>query len=1015
MAGPFGLEMRTDSWRSGGGAQRRRIVHPALALLAACLVLGALPFLFRPAARDAELLRPLLVPLFSARPGDDAPDTPPDVVAPAAPDLATGAATGAAPDVAADVAVGVVSEVATDTVSDTGAPAGEPMRPGAPSATLIAPLALFLGLAAALASAFLLGHRSHRARREGPIVDLLLERADLEGRPACLTDGKGRIRALNAAARSRIQARHAPRPRSARDNASGTRPATEPPPRDIAAFVSRCLPGGRAPHPGTIRRILLAGRRINLPLGDRSRERLVVLPAGRNRLLWEIAAPTSRTAAEADVAPLAAAVLVVSRSGRLLAANPAAEALLGPLPSHLEALVSDRPLRPHGVHPVRTRDGVRAMRIITLEREGGLRQLHFFPVDDAQSMAAGVEAVIDRLPTPLLKLSPDGRIRHANRAATALLGISARPDLALGDLVEGPGMPVGRWIARALNSEEGLPPETVRLSRQEEERHVRVSLVRGLEDGRLFILAHLHDTTALKRMEAQIAQSQRMHAIGQLAGGIAHDFNNLLAILSARSEELLELLGEADTAAKEQIVAIRATIERGARLVRRILAFSRRQPMRLRPLALAALLEEAAGLLAPLLGRGIDLVIAPVPEEAVVEADPAALEQIVINIAVNARDAMNGKGTLHISSLLLALESPARLRGAPVSLPAGKWAVLSLRDTGPGLPEEQIARLFEPFFTTKPPGKGTGLGLAMCYGLMKQMGGYVFARNHPEGGAEFLLCLPLAVPAEGEEMGGKAAQTRFEVESAALVPPATGLRGEGPPRPLPKPLPTGEGAPDGSTAPVDDPADGKRPVCAKGDHDAACREEEPSVAAPTARTVVLVEDEAPLRRFIHRSLELEGYRVLSFASGEEALRHLLGEKSPPCDLILSDITLPGCDGPSWIARYRAALATRRGSDDGVPQGADPSSAHARPVETAPGASGHDERRPGTPRRRPPSPSRSAGPEVRVLLMSGGGPEPEGGTGAVSPSCGFLHKPFDRKTLIEEVARAFAQGAPLPEG
>ena len=1026
MAGPFGLEIGGRRWRHrpGGAARRPGLVRHAGALVAAGVIFGAFALFLSLSPRDAglwELLSRSPSPAWKRDLGD-LPADPADF------------ADGSARPAGGGVFPGEAGDGPDTALPFTAGAEGPP----APPARLFPPLALAAGLAAALGGAFLLGRRLNREGSSPPASALLLERADLEGRAACLTDRKGRLRALNATARALVRTGGSARPPSATQAGTGPAPASRPPPRDVAAFLALCLPGDRAPHPGTLRRILLAGRRINLPLGEPGEERLAVLPVGRQRLLWEITARLPHPGSEANGARLAAPVLVVNRSGSILSANPAAEALIGPLPAHLESLVPDRPLRPHGVHPVRTHQGVKPMRIISLAGAGGLRHLHLFPVDDAESMAAGLESVIDRLPIPLLKLAPDGRILHANRAATALLGMAARPDLPLGDIFEGPGMPVSRWIARALGSDAGLPPETVRFFREGKEGHLRVSLVRGLENGKPFLLAHLHDTTALKQMEAQLAQSQRMHAIGQLAGGIAHDFNNLLAILSAHAETLLDHVGSADAAARARIGEMRATIERGARLVRRILAFSRRQPMMLRPVRPGVLIEEVTGLLAPLLGRGIDLVIEAEPNDVQIEADPAALEQIIINIAVNARDAMNGTGELHIAHGTLVLDGPARLTGAPTSLPAGRWAIIRLRDTGPGLPEGNIDRLFEPFFTTKPPGRGTGLGLAMCYGLMKQMGGYIFARNHPEGGAEFLLCLPVC--------GDEVEKAGREERAAAPHRPAQPL--------TERQLPTEDGPLPARGAPTAAQEEERCLPFGVPKAAASFRLEAPpapvprappfSVSASAGRIIVVVEDEAPLRRFIRRCLECEGHHVLAFESGEEALRHLVGiqgaspspaapaphGRAPVCDLVISDITLPGCDGPSWIAQYRKALkAGRKAPGDGrrtgaagtKPQAAQPQPepspptpdpAPAPPATTRSGE-GRTTPHPARPGPRPGSRPADPLPEPKVIFMSGGGAEPSGETTSLPAGCRFMQKPFDRKTLLDEVRQALAQGPPPP--
>src|SRR5207249_9627526 len=227
---------------------------------------------------------------------------------------------------------------------------------------------------------------------------------------------------------------------------------------------------------------------------------------------------------------------------------------------------------------------------------------------------------------------------------------------------------------------------------------------------------------ALRQSEAQLRQVQKMEAVGQLAGGVAHDFNNLLTVITGRTELLLLRLA-ADDPHRRDVELVRKTADRAASLTQQLLAFSRKQMLQPRVLDLNGVVAGMAQMLKPLIGATVEMVTSLDPTLGRVKADPAQIEQIVLNLAVNARDAMPQGGRLIIETTNVELDSTFVETHPGAS--AGPHAMLSVRDTGIGMSSEVQAHLFEPFFTTKGVGKGTGLGLATVYGIVKQHGGYV--------------------------------------------------------------------------------------------------------------------------------------------------------------------------------------------------------------------------------------------------------------------------------------------------
>jgi two-component system cell cycle sensor histidine kinase/response regulator CckA len=260
------------------------------------------------------------------------------------------------------------------------------------------------------------------------------------------------------------------------------------------------------------------------------------------------------------------------------------------------------------------------------------------------------------------------------------------------------------------------------------------------EDGDISgLIVHFIDATEQRNLEVQFAQSQKMQAMGQLAGGVAHDFNNLLTAMIGFCDLLLQRHGPGDPSFAD-IMQIKQNANRAASLVRQLLAFSRRQALQPRLLNVTDALAELNNLLRRLLGETIDLRMVHGRQLGLVRVDPGQFDQVIINLAVNARDAMPGGGTLTIRTGTVTVDQPVQ-RG-PELMPAGEYVLIEVSDTGTGIPKENLGRIFEPFFSTKEVGAGTGLGLSTVYGIVRQTDGFVFVESELGQGASFSIYLP---------------------------------------------------------------------------------------------------------------------------------------------------------------------------------------------------------------------------------------------------------------------------------
>jgi PAS domain S-box len=379
-----------------------------------------------------------------------------------------------------------------------------------------------------------------------------------------------------------------------------------------------------------------------------------------------------------------------------------------------------------------------------LRRANG--ELHRTTAAQLGEYRSRLASIIDSSEDAIIGKNLDGTIISWNRGAERIYGYS--PEEVIGkniSLLAPADRPdeIPEILRRISSGERVEHHESVRLAKDGRslDLSISVSPVRDAAGTVVGASAIARDITAQKRVEAQLRQSQKMEAIGVLAGGVAHDFNNILGIVNACTEFLRDRI---DPGAEHVVYVenIKQAVDRGTSLTRQLLTFSRTTAIQPQILDLNDRLKIVSKLLGPLLGDDIEIVISPRSDATIIEADPHQLDQVVMNLAVNARDAMprGGKFVLETAEVEFDDEFAKQYPG----LSAGKHVMLAVSDTGSGMTPEVIARIFEPFFTTKELGKGTGLGLATVYGIVKQNGGHILVYSEPGHGTTFKIYLPSA-------------------------------------------------------------------------------------------------------------------------------------------------------------------------------------------------------------------------------------------------------------------------------
>ena len=485
-------------------------------------------------------------------------------------------------------------------------------------------------------------------------------------------------------------------------------------------------------------------------------------------------------------------------------------------------------------------DNGRPLRLVHLPAEGSQESgagtfILFENQDSALAQSTNLQALLDVLPIGLALVDRDGRFLTMNQAFRQAAGIkgSALP-VYPGDLVvKEDKAAVADAVRRNARGPAMSGDLAVRLARQASEPvALTIAGLRGLGEASVLLL--LKDNSEEAKLKRQVAQATKMQVVGQLAGGVAHDFNNILTAIIGHCDLMLmrHTPGDSDY---DDIQQIKSNSNRAAGLTRQLLAFSRQQTLRPQVVQLPDVVSEVSHLLKRLLGETVELVVKHGRTLGPVRADPGQLEQVIINLAVNARDAMEGKGrgTLTIQTYSVKANQVAEL-GSDI-LPVADYTALSVTDTGCGIAPSVLGKIFEPFFTTKEVGKGTGLGLSTVYGIVKQSGGFIFADSKVGDGTRFVIYLPVH---REEDSTAKSRTPSKDKESE--------LWGSG--------------------------------------------------------TVLLVEDEPMVRAVAERALTRHGYKVISAENGEGALEVL--HQGEQIDLLISDVVMPGMDGPTMVAEAR---------------------------------------------------------------------------------------------------------------
>ncbi|MBL4812801.1 MAG: response regulator [Rhodobacteraceae bacterium] len=680
-------------------------------------------------------------------------------------------------------------------------------------------MALGFGLFGAIlfaASAFLAGARLLEAWRRQMVIKALNDLFEGDSTTCITADSAGRVLSSNAAAAARVSA----------DGKATLAYAFADVLASPAAMINRLQE----------RATVLGGAREEL-VTRRGHMRVSVNHIGEDTYVWRVEDLSGRAGNGRSADALSLPMLTAGPTGTILYMNEAFRKLTGGRSRSLDKVFLDLPLVSGRTHEVEAINGTVSCLVAEVTGSGGRKEIYLLPADAAEPRlrGSGWDAIED-LPVPLLKVSRTGEVLASTREARALLPMPIGPDTRFSDLVEGLGRPVIDWLTDIAAGRGSNKPEFLQGAGGHQDTFLQVWLKLAGEGEDQHIIAVLSDVTELRSLEAQFVQSQKMHAIGQLTGGVAHDFNNLLTAISGHCDLLLMRHDQGDNDFAD-LTQISQNSSRAAALVRQLLAFSRKQNLMPELFDLRDTLSELAHLLNRLVGEKVTLTLTHDPDLDAVRADKRQLDQVIMNLVVNARDAMPEGGEIKVSTENVLLKAPLERDRATV--PSGRYVLIKVNDDGTGIPPDIARKVFEPFYTTKRQGEGTGLGLSTAYGIVKQSGGYIFLDSTVGVGTCFSIYLP-------------------SDESGEAVP-----------------------------APV----------------------VETKPALPAKRTdgvVLLVEDEAPVRAFAGRALRLGGYTVLEADSAESALE-LLSDPELSVDIFVTDVIMPGKDGPTWV---REALADR---------------------------------------------------------------------------------------------------------
>jgi len=454
----------------------------------------------------------------------------------------------------------------------------------------------------------------------------------------------------------------------------------------------------------------------------------------------------------------------------------------------------------------------------------------------------------DHTPMAIATVDRGGAVVRAN-ARFAKLAQSLNPDGAANKSIFRAVNPRDRnlliaAINQAAEGQGDIPPVEAMLDGPKERwGQFFVTAVEEDERETEAAIVYMLETTERRTLENQINQSQKMDMVGQLAGGIAHDFNNVLSAIMMANDFLLNAHKPTDPSFQD-IMQIKQNATRAATLVRQLLAFSRRQTLRPQVLDLGDALSDLTMLLRRLIGEKVKLDLVHGRDLWPVKVDVSQFEQVIVNLAVNARDAMPEGGKLTVRTANMTSEESGRL--SYKGMPPADYVRIDVADTGTGIPADIVDKIFEPFFSTKEVGKGTGLGLSTVYGIVKQTGGFVYVDSEADKGTSFHIFLPRHVP---------------ELEAASDAPAANGAAKEPLAEARPRADLTGQG------------------------------------------TILLVEDEEGLRSLNARGLRSRGYSVIEASNGVEAME-ALEEKNGAVDLVVSDVVMPEMDGPTLLKTMR---------------------------------------------------------------------------------------------------------------